>query len=45
MRDGYGLCPVCNGTCQVGLNDKEKSYSWNKDKKSLVLTKKKQSTS
>ena len=32
MRDGYGACPVCNGTCQVELTLDEKRYSWNKDK-------------
>ncbi len=32
MREGYGICPVCNGTKEVPLTDKEKSYSWNKDK-------------
>ena len=32
MRDGYGVCPVCNGTCQVELTDEEKTRSWNKDK-------------
>jgi len=32
MRDGYGICPVCNGTCYVNLTEQEKTYSWNKDK-------------
>jgi hypothetical protein len=32
MKEGYGVCPVCNGTMQVVLTEKEKSYSWNKDK-------------
>ena len=32
MRDGYGVCPVCNGTCQVELTNEEKTRSWNKDK-------------
>jgi hypothetical protein len=31
MRDGYGVCPVCNGTGQVELTEHEKTYSWNKD--------------
>lgn len=25
-------CPVCNGTGEVELSEKEKSYSWNKGK-------------
>jgi hypothetical protein len=32
MREGYGVCPVCNGTKEVPLSDKEKGYSWYKDK-------------
>ena len=32
MRDGYGICPVCCGTCQVELTSEEKTRSWNKDK-------------
>ena len=30
MRDGYGVCPVCNGTCEVELTNEEKTRSWNK---------------
>jgi len=29
MRDGYGVCPLCNGTCYVNLTEQEKTYSWN----------------
>ena len=32
MREGYGICPVCNGTKEVLLTEDEKRYSWNKDK-------------
>ena len=32
MREGYGVCPVCNGTKEVPLTEDEKRYSWNKDK-------------
>lgn len=32
MREGYGICPVCNGTKEVPLTENEKQYSWNKDK-------------
>lgn len=23
-----GTCPVCNGTCEVELTEREKAYSW-----------------
>jgi hypothetical protein len=32
MKEGYGICPVCNGSGQVLLTENEKRYSWNKDK-------------
>jgi hypothetical protein len=32
MREGYGVCPICNGTKEVPLTEDEKRYSWNKDK-------------
>lgn len=28
----YGTCPVCNGTGEVPLSDREKAYSWNRGK-------------
>jgi hypothetical protein len=30
MREGYGICPVCNGTKVRELTEQEKTYSWNK---------------
>jgi hypothetical protein len=32
MMEGYGVCPVCNGTKEVTLTDDEKRYTWNKGK-------------
>lgn len=32
VPQGCGICPCCNGTGLVELTDKEKSYSWYKDK-------------
>jgi hypothetical protein len=30
MREGYGVCPVCNGAKEVLLTADELKYSWNK---------------
>ena len=32
MKEGYGVCPVCNGTKSVPLTADESTYSWNKGK-------------
>ena len=29
---GYGVCPVCSGTKQIKLSERELNYSWNKGK-------------
>lgn len=38
MKDGYGVCPVCNGTKERELTEQEKSYSWNKGKTHCACT-------
>lgn len=32
MKIEYGTCPVCNGSGKIQLTDRERSYSWNRDK-------------
>jgi hypothetical protein len=32
MKDGYGICPICNGTCQIELTDQEKRFGATRDK-------------
>ena len=29
MPSGYGICPVCNGTAQVELDESDRKYRWN----------------
>ena len=38
MREGYGVCPVCNGSTEVLLTADELRYSWNKGKTHRVCT-------
>lgn len=30
--ENSGVCPKCNGTCQIPLTEEEKKYSWYKGK-------------